>query len=419
MECLGTKLNKDKDLKWFFAVSEKCKYPFLTYMVDTYTSDRSIYFEKQQKQLKVSEWAQQNAFMQQLKATYPKIELQLESAIVNYGNRIMKQLLLIPTLKIKDNLKEICEYIASIPAFIQTLLDKLNGGAPFQVDLYIAVREIISHVTDIKDDNNDDEQDEKDELIQQLDPSKDWIGNVQQNLKDFPCAHFERKDDADDERGTENIARMFGRKWADFRTALSTFNETHNYKDDDSDDSKDGDKIPRIKFDAETYPRNRRFAIFVDRRESKDNEKEVHKDKIIFFQPPKNCNKIYNDRVPEIGFDLLHKCIIPKGVEKNPKNITCETDVCGQLISFMFNVEQKDEIRCYIVWNQQTMRFEGQHLGKVLPYLFVDNEVNSEFIKNGLLKIKKNFDEHMNDEKYGRFCQAMHDFNVPNSGITK
>eukprot|EP01084_Bolivina_argentea_P051323 94409_1 len=55
MECLGTKLNKDKDLKWFFAVSEKCKYPFLTYMVDTYTSDRSIYFEKQQKQLKVSE----------------------------------------------------------------------------------------------------------------------------------------------------------------------------------------------------------------------------------------------------------------------------------------------------------------------------------------------------------------------------
>eukprot|EP01084_Bolivina_argentea_P282797 484172_1 len=57
MECLSKHLEKDNNLKYFFALSNKCDYPFLTYMVDSYTRDRAIYFQKHEKQLRIIDWA--------------------------------------------------------------------------------------------------------------------------------------------------------------------------------------------------------------------------------------------------------------------------------------------------------------------------------------------------------------------------
>eukprot|EP01084_Bolivina_argentea_P051322 94408_1 len=100
---------------------------------------------------------------------------------------------------------------------------------------------------------------------------------------------------------------------------------------------------------------------------------------------------------------------MPKYNRTNPAHITADTDVCGQLITFMFVVEQKDEIRCYIVWNGETMRFEHNHMELVLPFLFVDNNENIQFIKNGkkLVDLQQVFKHGTKDHVYDKFCKAL------------
>ena len=72
---------------------------------------------------------------------------------------------------------------------------------------------------------------------------------------------------------------------------------------------------------------------------------------MTFFEPPDDCNDMASDHVPEIGFEFLKTCILPRNATPH----VCATDgLCGQLMTFMFNVEAIDEIKCYIIWNGQT-----------------------------------------------------------------
>eukprot|EP01084_Bolivina_argentea_P264927 448937_1 len=211
------------------------------------------------------------------------------------------------------------------------------------------------------------------------------------------------------------ISRTLGKTWSDFTTKLSEFynkennNEDNNddNKDDNKEDNKDDETSSKIKYDPETYPRYKRFAILVDRRRKplQDDEKEANtKDKMFFFEPSNDSNTIKTDHVAEIGFDLLQKCIIPRGDIKDAKNITPKTDVCGQLITFMFNVEAINEIKCYIVWNGQTMRFHGDHIGKILPNIFVENDENKNFANTQEAKgLEREFETIMDDRKFAKF----------------
>eukprot|EP01084_Bolivina_argentea_P299234 515766_1 len=56
------------------------------------------------------------------------------------------------------------------------------------------------------------------------------------------------------------------------------------------------------------------------------------------------------------------------------------------------------------------MRFEGENIMNVLPYLFVENQDNISFIteKQPLEKLKQAFVKQMKDNKYTKFCEAMH-----------
>eukprot|EP00483_Globobulimina_turgida_P003506 UN03512 len=72
MECLKPHLKKDNNLKHFFAVGEKYQYPFLTYMVDSYTRDKARNYKITKKPLSPSEWANENTFMKKLSRNHPK-----------------------------------------------------------------------------------------------------------------------------------------------------------------------------------------------------------------------------------------------------------------------------------------------------------------------------------------------------------
>merc|ERR1712154_193330 len=261
------------------------------------------------------------------------------------------------------------------------------ASPPFQLDLLLAVNEVIAQFSnhDAFDDDDVDEKDE-DQFDQITDPQIDHIGNVEDEFNKISIHYSSQKlittNDQNQNR-MEAITRCLGQKYNDFRSVLNEQKSKH--------------------FDPKTYPLRRRFSIFIDRRKQNQN------DQITMFEPPDSCNKMQNDYVPEIGFEFLRTCILPRSKQK--KHITATDGVCGQLITFMFNVEANDEIKCYIVWNGQTMRFHGDHIIKILPNIFVETEQSKAFKESERAKkLQDEFDQFMDDRKFARFYQALKNF---------
>merc|ERR1712154_250089 len=104
-----------------------------------------------------------------------------------------------------------------------------------------------------------------------------------------------------------------------------------------------------------------------------DKDKKKDKDQLTYFEPPEGCNWMEAAAVPEIGVEFVRNCLIPR---KDAKNITALDNCGGQLMTFMFNVEARDRVKCYLIWNGQTMRFHGEHLVQVLPEIFNKSKAN-------------------------------------------
>ena len=384
------------------------------YIVDGFTRDRAQkYADTRGKEvISIAKWASKNKFMQALKKSHPQRYESLQAAMGNYSARFMHRLKFKTTFVINDNLKHVAEYIVAAPKFIQKLVLKLKAdkdATPFQIDLLIAVHSVISTVNDNLPVSTDKDDEDADDIKEEkeLDPNKDHIGHIQEQLanvqllycpkKDWDIKETETKDDL--KAKTNGIARVLSQRYNNFTEVLS----------------KSQDK----NYDFERYPQNRRFSIFVDRRDNKptnknkgniSSNKELCRDQITFFQPPDDCNKMSKDHVPEIGFEFIRKCLIPK---KDGGAITAGDGICGQLLTFMFNVEQKDEIRCYIVWNGQTMRFHGDHIGQVLPSLF-NREVytNQKFMAETKLQkeMGEMFDKGIFDRSFDPFYDELTQF---------
>eukprot|EP01084_Bolivina_argentea_P044447 81786_1 len=359
MSCIGSYVEKDNALKYFLAIGQKQRFPFLMNIIDSYTKDKAFQnFEN--KSVSIENWIQNNPFIQSLKSTDKD---RLKQAMITFSKRIMQRIQLKPILKVNDDLKQITEYIMATTTFISKLVNNLCCTPPFQVDLLIAVKEGSIRVDEYTFDTDEDEDDEQEEKTQTHNKSDTQapieiprVPDAFRNINITFVHHttdesdFSRKISTD---GFGPIQHILHRSYQDFRSKLHD-----NHKNES--------------FDEKTYPQHKRFSIFVDRRELDNNCDIYDNDEVTFFQPPKDCNTIPKHHVPEFGFELIRKCIIPS----EETNITALDTVNGQLLTFMFNVEQSDEIKCYLVWNGQTMRFHGEHIMQVLPNLFIDNESN-------------------------------------------
>eukprot|EP01084_Bolivina_argentea_P085636 154795_1 len=383
---MGLSREGNDDLRFSLALSQTLNFPFLTYLVDTYSRDNAKHFKIKQQKMTISEWAEQNLFMKALKKKYPASETKLQSAMMTYGKRIMKRVSLTPAIKIQDNLEEICGYVSSIPEFIEKIIKYVNP--PFQIDLNIVVNGITpvgsSDAKENDDDENDDDDDDDDDIKTDSVPI-----NVAQSLHQYPVVYVERNDE--DEK---LFARILNQHLVKLRDELSKFNSEHKEMNE------------KIKYNPETFPQHRRFAICIDRRESAKNDDGF--DKTIMYLYPNSCNSIPKNHVPEIGFKLLETCIIPRGTVTKPANIGSKTDVGGKLITFMFNIEKKDEIKCYVVWDDQMMRFHAEQMMEVLPCLFVNDAKNVDFIQGQeIQKYMKGYDTKMKDVKYRKFDYSL------------
>eukprot|EP01084_Bolivina_argentea_P040117 74128_1 len=78
--------------------------------------------------------------------------------------------------------------------------------------------------------------------------------------------------------------------YTDFRSKLLTrkLSKTDNKNNSDNDNKNNNDNDDdfkpkeRLPYNAETYPQNKRFCVFVDRRA----EKKCEEDEISIFEPP-------------------------------------------------------------------------------------------------------------------------------------
>lgn len=65
-----------------------------------------------------------------------------------------------------------------------------------------------------------------------------------------------------------------------------------------------------------------------------------------------SCDAIPTDFVSEWFMNAARLCLIPG--QDDSHNITSDKSVDGKVLTFQFNVEAKDEVKCYIIWNGQT-----------------------------------------------------------------
>eukprot|EP01084_Bolivina_argentea_P213358 362376_1 len=299
---LGDKGIKENDLMYFLAVGYKNNgYPFLTNVVDSFTRDRIVQkYEKKDENnfaFTTAKWVKTNPYTQNLAKKSKRLVNKLESGVVAYCNRISPKIQFTHLYKINDSIREISEYILATIQFIGKLLridisdEQALPVAPFQLDLLIAVKNVVDdqHTTkpdfkhndnDTDDDTDYDDDDDNDmELNQIKDIDVDWIGNIKSKLDEEKCINTEPQPYKINNNENKNEKDISGPKmrfingiYTDFRSKLldrklsKSDNDGGDNNGDDDDDFKPKVRLP---YNASTYPQNKRFCVFVDRRAEK------------------------------------------------------------------------------------------------------------------------------------------------------
>ena len=266
------------------------KLPFLTFMVDSFSLDKTNAYIQQLNEgkkptiLQISDWIGKNKFVIELKPKAPTKTIErLTAAMKLYTSRNIPHLHFTPPFQIVDDIDEIIDYLISIPPFIKHLFSRQDigeTGPPFCVDVSFAVKQVEEVIKkdedgneekdnaedgDDDDDDDENENESKQQERKRLDPDEDHVGDLQQRLGDELLSFQPQNDKQDDEQSLSAIRRILTNGYNGLRTKLS--------------ENSHGDKE---RFNQASYPRFRRFGIFIDRRNKKKNAEA--KDKITFFE---------------------------------------------------------------------------------------------------------------------------------------
>merc|ERR1712013_179998 len=159
------------------------------------------------------------------------------------------------------------------------------------------------------------------------------------------------------------------------------------------------------------------------------------------FSPPNDVNIIPEGHIPQSMLVMSGQCLIPhKGYrnesddefaydtqqQKEDANFTIDTqcDCRGQALTFSFHVESAEEVRCYLSWQVQSVRFYPQDIIDVLPVIFdaryskknreFADSVDAKRMVNGVLirdKYFEHFYRHLMAKKVSEFpSQKYKDF---------
>eukprot|EP01083_Nonionella_stella_P070316 188072_1 len=132
-------------------------------------------------------------------------------------------------------------------------------------------------------DNDNSDHDDPDVDAKCDDSNVDFVDNLKQRLTFNQRCYSSRLIEAT----TEHDHRLFYETYRDFCDKLS-YNSAYN------------------DYDMKVFPHNKRFGIFVDRRDYGGE-----KDEITFFQQLNECDTIPNDHVKEWFIQARRECLIP------------------------------------------------------------------------------------------------------------
>eukprot|EP01084_Bolivina_argentea_P089557 161579_1 len=162
-------VSKEEDIMYFLAARNANNgYPFIQYMVDAYSRDK-MFAKCADKDLnKTLEWVMNSAFGKKLQNKDKEIVEKVAKAIDGYVHRISPKFQFQTMSGIDDSAMAIAGYIVSTSQFIQNLLNDKNNVSilPFQVDLSIAVKNVVGNTNDTAvpeisgGDDDDDDDDE-------------------------------------------------------------------------------------------------------------------------------------------------------------------------------------------------------------------------------------------------------------------
>eukprot|EP00483_Globobulimina_turgida_P009741 UN09760 len=155
------------------------------------------------------------------------------------------------------------------------------------------------------------------------------------------------------------------------------------------------------------------------------------------YEPPKNCQNIPDDPVPEWGISSSRTRLLPDmdygdgsdaitgpdtsnqkdnkdEKEDNAKqlkdsNIGASFHCKGGLITFSFHVKAIDVIKCYMYWNGTIIRFMPEDIKTVLPKMFdmgyADNQAYIDDNKD-LEGMIKEMQEKLVDKEFKAFQES-------------
>eukprot|EP01083_Nonionella_stella_P046149 123562_1 len=378
-------IQKDKNVLALLAISHKIHAPYFTYLVDLFSRDRAAVLTHKGHTLTEMAWVHQNKYckeLKKLKASYIDV---VQHGLLSFSHRVCAKLRLNSGIRIDDSLPAVARYMQAQVEFVYSITQEKQAVCPFQVDMSIVFdnvqKEESKQDNDYEEDTDDDDLDSPSEYDdeQQLNSAVfvDVIGNVKHRLKYNKLMHQMSVIHRDDEKSVPiaRIKRQFQEQFGTFRHKLSQ------------------DK-------GDAYPHNHRFCCLVDRR-------QPNGDALIFYEPPGDCNRIPNEEQQEVDlwyFDASRTCILPQSDRKNEVNIDSGYGANGALIVLSFHVLSVNEIRAYLYWNGQVVRFFPEDMVSIVPELFVGNEMNKAFKESAKgNEIVKQMKTKLRDEKFEAF----------------
>lgn len=94
--------------------------------------------------MEINEWIKTGSCIEEisLKASQPNLNKGLRNAIQNYV-KIASSFEFKSTKLIDDNIEDIAYYVSQTSQFIENLIENHNASPPFQLDLLIAVKNVV------------------------------------------------------------------------------------------------------------------------------------------------------------------------------------------------------------------------------------------------------------------------------------
>jgi len=399
----------DNGLCYMLAVTMKMKENYLQYLVDMFLREKLYHhyrasLDEQKDVIKPdfteSTFQEKNHHICKTLKNIPNPGGQKEvfevavGAVKSYLHRVAPKLLFTRMDRIKYPYRAVAQYVLQTIEFVNQVATTQENSCPFQYDSVFAFQETTAE--EVEDDGDDDDDDESENGDgngnDESSVRKSQLGDIKECLVKtqlrFKSANWSNPE-----------VRMFRPLGEQFQTLKSEAVKDHK---------------------SHKFPQHNRFCSVLDLRKdpendekADDNQNDDNADHNLFvFQPEENSRTIHQNATSLNYFHNIKHSIIPCTDEPNGdededeqrKEPKLASGTNGPQIMLSFQVEQEDDMRCYLFINGNCTRFLPEDLKMLLPLFFDLTKSDTEFINSKEMdRMIQSLDGKLRDDKFRSF----------------